>query len=179
MNSCFDWCDYHLVMVCQFCDVTFVYGESLQWGFGFYLLFLIGCVIGSREEHLCLVHVLFWSIRCLVSDVDQMDIRIVELHRTLVSEVDLVCDPLVVVWVFIRFWFLKWTLIWDVGVQQTFVSEVDPLFFVDIGWDLSEFCFWSGSCWCRRQNLLLLIRFQHEGVCEAWSFGSWLPWWTI
>ena len=25
------------------------------------LLFLIGCVIGSREEHLCKVHVLFWS----------------------------------------------------------------------------------------------------------------------
>ena len=38
INSCFDWCDYHLVMVSQFCDVTFVYGESLQWGFGFSLL---------------------------------------------------------------------------------------------------------------------------------------------
>ncbi len=46
-----------------------------------------------------------------VSDVDQMDIRIVELHQTLVSEVDLVCDPFVVVWVFIRFWFLKWIVV--------------------------------------------------------------------
>jgi hypothetical protein len=47
-----------LVMVCQFCDVTFVYGESLQWGFGFTSYCFIGCVIGSREEHLCLCYVM-------------------------------------------------------------------------------------------------------------------------
>ncbi len=34
-----------------------------------------------------------------------------ELHQILVSEVGLVCDPMVVVWVFIRFWFLKWTMV--------------------------------------------------------------------
>ena len=50
------------------------------------LLFLIGCVIGSREEHLCLVHVCSGPQMCVgcfqlfvtdaasdVSDVDQMD----------------------------------------------------------------------------------------------------------
>ncbi len=57
------------------------------------LLFLIGCVIGSREEHLCLVHVLCWSsdvVGCCqtfvneaasdVSDVDQMDMWFVEVE---------------------------------------------------------------------------------------------------
>ena len=36
------------------------------------LLFLIGCVIGSREEHLCLVHVCFglqMCVRCCQSFV--------------------------------------------------------------------------------------------------------------
>ncbi len=46
-----------------------------------------------------------------VSDVDQLDMRIVEIHQTLVSDVDLVCDPLVVVWVLSDFWFLKWTMV--------------------------------------------------------------------
>jgi len=32
------------------------------------LLFLIGCVIGSREEHLCLVHVLM-VFRCVLDAV--------------------------------------------------------------------------------------------------------------
>jgi len=137
-----------------------VYGESLQWGFGFYLLFLIGCVIGSREEHLCLVHVLFWSsdvVGCCqpfvteaasdVSDVDQMDIRIVEveLHQILVAEVELFCDPLFCglgfhqifgfwsgpwfeMWVSIRLWFLIWiscSLLTSFGIHRSFVSEVD------------------------------------------------------
>ncbi len=68
------------------------------------LLFLIGCVFGSREEHLCLVHVLFWSsdvVGCCqtfvneaasdVSDVDQMDMWFVEVElcQILVSEVEL------------------------------------------------------------------------------------------
>ena len=177
-------------MVCQFCDVTFVYGESLQWGFGFYLLLLYRMcnriqgrtpVFGSC---LVLIHQTF------VADVDQIDIRIVCRDPSDAG----VWGGFVILWLWFGFssdcWFLKWTMIGDwsefdlwsksfVEIHQILVSEVDLLFFVDIVWDPSEFCFWSGSWWCRPQNLLLLIRFQHEGVCEAWTPGSWLPWWTI
>ncbi len=60
----------------------------------------------------------------------------------LVSEMDSLC------------WFCLSLL---VGIHQTLVSEVDPLsVLVDV--ELNR---------CRRQNLLLLIRFQHEGICEA------------
>ena len=180
-------------MVCHFCDVTFCLRRILAVRIWRNLLFLIGCVIGSREEHLCLVHVLFWSsgiVGCCqlfvteaasdVSDVDQMDMRFAEfeLCQILVSEVELGTGLYGCGFVSVL-WYLRWTMVWDVGVRQSLVSEVDPLFFVDIVWDPSEVCCWGGSCWCRRRNLLLLIRFQHEGVCEAWSVGSWLPWWTI
>ena len=129
----------------------------------------IGCVIGSREEHLCLVYVM-----CLVHQISFLKWA--------------TCDIGVFWCKSIRFWFLNWTylipwfVVWfgfGLGIHQTLVSEVDPLFMVDFVWDPSEFDFWCGSRWCRRQNLLLLIRFQHEGVCEAWTPGSWLPWWTI
>ena len=99
----------------------------------------------------CLVLIL----RCCVSDVDKMDMRFaeVELCQILVSEVELGtglcgCGFVTVLW------YLRWTMVWDVGVRQSLVSEVDPLFFVDIVWDPSVFCYWSGLCWCRRQNLL-------------------------
>ena len=75
------------------------------------------------------------------------------------------CSSVVVYgWVFLSvLWYLRLTMF--VEIHQ--ISEVDLLFFVDIVWDPSEVCFCGGSCWCRRRNLLLLIRFQHEGVCEA------------
>ena len=75
------------------------------------------------------------------------------------------CSSVVVYgWVFLSvLWYLRLTMF--VEIHQ--ISDVDLLFFVDIVWDPSEVCFCGGSCWCRRRNLLLLIRFQHEGVCEA------------
>ena len=74
------------------------------------------------------------------------------------------CSVVVYGWVFLSvLWYLRLTMF--VEIHQ--ISEVDLLFFVDIVWDPSEVCFCGGSCWCRRRNLLLLIRFQHEGVCEA------------
>ena len=113
--------------------------------------------------------VCYWS-----SIWDQMDMWCVEVElcQRLVSEVELGSGHMVVVFCSVL-WYLRWTMVWDVGVRQSLVSEVDPLFFVDIVWDPSEVCCWGGSCWCRRRNLLLLIRFQHEGVCEAWSL-----WWV-
>ncbi len=134
INSCFDWCNYHLVMVCQFCDVTFVYGESLQWGFGFYLLWFYRVCNRIQGRTPVLVHVLFWSIRRLLLVWTKLDIRVVELHQILVSEVELVCDPMVVVWVF-QIWFLKWTLVWDVGFeihQFWFLRWISCLFLVDL-----------------------------------------------
>ncbi len=50
---------------------------------------------------------------------------VVEIHQTLVSEVDPVCDPMVC----------------GLGFHQIVVSEVNRLFLVDIVWDQSEFCF--------------------------------------
>ncbi len=47
------------------------------------LLFLIGCVIGSREEHLCLVHVLM-VFRCVLDAVS----RFVAEVASGVSDVD-------------------------------------------------------------------------------------------
>ncbi len=46
----------------------------------------------------------------------------------------------VVVVYFSVLWYLRWTMVCDVGVRQSLVSEVDPLFFVDIVWDPSEVC---------------------------------------
>ena len=158
------------------------------------LLFLIGCVIGSREEHLCLVHVCFgfqMCVRCCqpfvaelasgISDVDPNG-HVVRLsfvgccHPFVAEAASFVwfgffsqfCGiwdwPLFVGWDPSDFWFLKWI----------------PCSLLTLFWIHQTFCFWNGA-WkrCRRQNLLLLIRFQHEGVCEAWTPGSWLPWWTI
>ncbi len=128
--------------------------------------------------------VCYWS-----SIWDQMDMWCVEveLYQRLVSEVELGSGHMVVVFCSVL-WYLRWTMVWDVDIladfdvwnesfveiHQILVSEVDLLFFVDIGWDPSEVCCWGGSCWCRRRNLLLLIRFQQEVVCEAWSL-----WWVM
>ena len=97
-----------------------------------------------------------------VSDVDPIG------HVVRLSSVRfwfLKCSSVVVYgWVFLSvLWYLRLTMF--VEIHQ--ISEVDLLFFVDIVWDPSEVCCWGGSCWCHRRNLLLLIRFQHEGVCEA------------
>ncbi len=153
------------------------------------LLFLIGCVIESREEHLCLVHVLFWSsdvcwmlsAACYWSSIwflmwIEWTCGEVELCQSLVSEVELGSG--LMVGFFSQFCGI-WDGPWFVEIYQILVSEVDLCSFDDIVWDPSEVCCWGGSCWCRRRNLLLLIRFQHGGVCEAWTPGSWLPWWTI
>ena len=166
--------DYRLIMVCQFCEVTFVYGESLQWGFGFASYCFIGCVIESREEHLC-----FW----------RGPLGLVMTHQMFFLRW-FICVPMVWGWVWLRihqsFWFLKWTLSfglfefvgWDPS-DFWFLKWISWLFMVDFVREPSEFGFWGGSHWCCRQNLRLLISFQHEGVCEAWTPGSWLPWWTI
>jgi hypothetical protein len=111
-------------MVCQFCDVTFVYGESLQWGFGLYFLLLYRTcnhiqgrtpvfglcrVFGPSDSFLkwtnCDIGV-FWPIRCLF------------LRWVL-------CDRLEIHQIFL---FLEWTsviswsvvLVWLVGIHQTF-----------------------------------------------------------
>ena len=98
-----------------------------------------------------------------VSDVDQMDMRFAkfELCQILVSEVQLGSG----LWLGFSLSFVVSEIDHVVEIHQ--ISEVDLLFFVDIVWDPSEVCVCGGSCWCRRRNLLLLIRFQHEGVCEA------------
>ncbi len=123
------------------------------------LLFLIGCVIGSREEHLCLVHVLFWSsdVVFLMWTKWTCCFVEVELCQILVSEVELGCGLMVVVfsqilgiwsgpwfemWVCNRVWFLKWTfcsLLTLFGIRQSFVSEVDLA-----GVVVGTFSCWSG-----------------------------------
>jgi hypothetical protein len=57
------------------------------------------------------------------------------------------------------------------------MSEMDSVFGLLVGWDPLDFWFlrWIPDVFmvdfelnrCRHQNLLVLIRFQHEGVCEA------------
>jgi len=141
------------------------------------LLCLIGCVIGSREEHLCLVHVLM-VFRCVLDAVSLFccwsSVWCIWCGpKWTCCEVELCSGS----WLGFSQFCGIWDWPWFVEIHQ--ISEVDLLFFVDIVWDPSEVCFCGGSCWCRRRNLLLLIRFQHEGVCEAWTPGSWLPWWTI
>ncbi len=177
INSCFSWCDYRLFMVCHFCDVTFVYGESLQWGFGFNLLLLYRMCnrIQGRTP-------VFGYVICLVHDLFEVDL-LWTLGLVLTCWVNLE-------WRSIRLWFLKWTFcdpmvcsfgfVWFWGsIRLWFLMGIPWMFMVDVVWYPSEIEFWGGSRWCCRQNLLLLIRFQHEGVCEAWTPGSWLPWWTI
>ncbi len=112
-----------------------------------YLLFLIGCVIGSREEHLCLVHVfsdpsdvlfLVWT-KWTLGLLRLSSIRFWLLRW---SSFVILCF---VVWVFIRFlvsevdhglrcgyppdlWFLIWiscSLLTSFGIHRSFVSEVD------------------------------------------------------
>jgi hypothetical protein len=145
----------------------------------------IGCVIGSREEHLCLGYVMCLVHQMFVSEVDQLWPWGISTHQMFVSEVGLLWSHGLwfgLVWGSIRLWFLKWIPFLFVGWDPSdfwFLEWIPWLFMVDLVWDPSEFGFWSGSHWCRRQNLLLLISFQHEGVCEAWTPGSWLPWWTI
>jgi hypothetical protein len=79
-------------------------------------------------------------------------------------------------WTFLISWFLGFGF--ELGIRQTLVSELDPAFVgLLVCWDSSDFWFlkWIPKVFmvdfelnhCRRQNLLLLIRFQHEGVCEA------------
>ena len=82
----------------------------------------------------------------------------------------------------VRFWFLRWNSVVVYGwVFLSFVvseidhslfeihqiSEVDLCSLLTLFWIHRRFCVCGGSCWCRRRNLLLLIRFQYEGVCEA------------
>ena len=129
INSCFEWCDYGSVMACQFCDVTFVYGESLQWGFGFASYCFIGCVIESREEHLC-----FWSGPLGLVMTRQM----LFLRWSFVFPwFEVGCDW---DWGSIRLWFLKWILLFDllVGIHQTFG-------------------FWNGSLKCSWLTLKWII----------------------
>ncbi len=72
-------------MVCQFCDVTFIYGESLQLGFGFTSYCFIGCVIESREEHLCCGMSYVWSI---IFELDQLwTLEFVLTYQMFISEV--------------------------------------------------------------------------------------------
>ncbi len=82
---------------------------------------------------------------------------LVLIHQMFVSEVDQF-SPLVLVWMCfrsIRCWFLMWILC------------------IVIVWLI---CSWT--IFGLLQNLLW-IRFQHEGNCEAWTPGLWLPWWII
>ena len=145
------------------------------------LLFLIGCVIESREEHLCLVHVLFWS-----SDVCWMlsavcywssiwcfwcgpDGHVVLLSLSSVGGYGLFLSFVVSemdhgLLRSIRFGFLRWiccsllTLFW---IRQRCVTEVD-LAGVVVG---------TFSCW---SDFSMRASVKHD-LCG----GSWLPWWTI
>ncbi len=95
-------------------------------------------------------------------------------------------------WTFLISWFWVMVLSWVLGIHQTVVSEVDLAPVLLVCWlvgihQIFWFLKWIPEMFmvdfelnqCRRPNLLLLIRFQHEGVCEAWTPGSWLPWWII
>ncbi len=63
----------------------------------------------------------------------------VELHQILVSDVELGCGPMVVVWVFLRFRFLKWTMV-EMWISSRFLClRWTPCSFVDIIWDPAEF----------------------------------------
>ncbi len=140
INSCFEWCDYRSVMACRFCDVTFVYGESLQWGFGFASYCFIGCVIESREEHLC-----FWS----------GPLGLVTTHQMFVAEVGHLV-PMVCGWIgwlgsFRLLWFLKrnlFGLFEFVGICQTY-------------------SFWSGSFKCSWLTLNWIVVVVRTFFC--WS----------
>jgi hypothetical protein len=67
----------------------------------------------------------------------------VEIHQTLVSEVELVCDPMVCGLGFHQILVSEVDrgLRLGLGIHQSLVSEVDPLFLVDIVWDRSEIYF--------------------------------------
>jgi len=104
------------------------------------LLFLIGCVIGSREEHLCLVHVLM-VFRCVL---DAVSLFVCEA-ASVVSDVDPnghVVRLSFYGWGFLSvLWYLRLTMVcWDPSdfwggsvvlcwrcfwIHQTFVSEMD------------------------------------------------------
>ena len=119
------------VMACQFCDVIFVYGESLQWGFGFASYCFIGCVIESREEHLC-----FWS----------GPLGLVMTHQMLFLRW-FICVPMVWGWVWLR-------------IHQTLVSEVDSFCWVSLSLLVGihqTFGFWNGSFKCSWLTLKWII----------------------
>jgi hypothetical protein len=115
--------DYRLIMVCQFCEVTFVYGESLQWGFGFYLLLLYRTCNQIQGRTPVWFMSCVWSIGFLFWNGP-----IVTLGYFDPSDVCFWDGSFVIDWRSIRFWFLKWTsviswsvvLVWLVGIHQTF-----------------------------------------------------------
>ena len=117
------------------------------------LLFLIGCVIGSREEHLCLVHVLFWCsdvVGCCQPFVTEA-----------ASETKWTCGVLRLSSV--RGWFLRWSsvvVMWLWFFLLSFVvSEMDHGLRCGCA---TEFGFWSGPfvlCWhCLGSVRGLLLR---------------------
>ena len=124
------------------------------------LLFLIGCVIGSREEHLCLVHVLCWS-----SDVCLMLSAVCYWS----SVWCLWCEPKWTCSEVERCWMLSticcWSsiLFWGLwfGFSLSFVvSEIDHCLLVGIH---QIFGFWNGSFKC---SLLTLLWIHQTFVSE-------------
>jgi len=105
------------------------------------LLFLIGCVIGSREEHLCLIHVLM-VFRYVLNAISRLLLK-QHLMCLMWTQMDMwwgwalleLGSGLMVGFCSVL-WYLRWTVGCWLGSIRLLVSEMDPLSVH--GWRWSE-----------------------------------------